>query len=274
MRWLPAGCRQALRRAYYAWQIRAGRFGSDEADFSLLSRLVGNGETVLDIGANVGRYTLRLSELVGRSGRVFAFEPVPETFEILAANARRARYENITLMNVAVSNASRVARLVVPTAQAGFAAHYFAHVDEKEQGGPGRSVGQVCGWDGEIERCQQGERETPDESKPLSLCCSSPLGDSRGLCAFCCSIDALGIAERISLAKIDVEGHERQVLEGMRETIDRDRPTLIVEGDDPAVAALLEEFGYRGRSIEGTRNRIFTPAGRWAMVEAACAAAG
>jgi FkbM family methyltransferase len=55
---------------------------------------------VIDVGANVGHYTLRLAELVGPEGRVIAIEPIPRTFALLAANC--AHLPNVSLLNVAI----------------------------------------------------------------------------------------------------------------------------------------------------------------------------
>src|SRR5688572_3204906 len=41
---------------------------------------VGNGDVVFDIGANAGAYTLLLAQWVGTHGRVFAFEPAPDSY--------------------------------------------------------------------------------------------------------------------------------------------------------------------------------------------------
>ncbi|MBI3666825.1 MAG: FkbM family methyltransferase [Acidobacteria bacterium] len=108
--------------------MAAGRFRSDEPEFDQLPDLVHQGDWVLDIGANVGQYTLRLSELVGEEGRVIAFEPISETAEILAAMARRARYRNITLLNVAVSERAGLLRLRVPTTADGLPNYFQARV--------------------------------------------------------------------------------------------------------------------------------------------------
>ena len=54
-------------------------------------RLVKPGDTVLDVGANVGYMTLAMSARLARSGRVFSFEPHPELFEELAGNVATAR---------------------------------------------------------------------------------------------------------------------------------------------------------------------------------------
>lgn len=52
----------------------------------LVTRLVGSGETCLDVGANVGWYTVLFRRLVGPTGAVHAFEPNPPVFSRLRAN--------------------------------------------------------------------------------------------------------------------------------------------------------------------------------------------
>ena len=42
----------------------------------------------MDLGANIGYYTLILAQLVGKSGHVYAFEPDPLNFEILSKNVK------------------------------------------------------------------------------------------------------------------------------------------------------------------------------------------
>ena len=57
-------------------------------------------------------------------------------------------------------------------------------------------------------------------------------------------LDDVVPTQRVALIKVDAEGHELHVLEGLRRTIARDRPQLIVEGDNPLVRKFLEPFGY------------------------------
>ncbi len=111
---LPPATRQLMRAAKHRLDFALGRFRSDEPEFQRLAGLVRPGDWVLDVGANVGHYTLRFSELVGQDGRVIAFEPIAETVEILSAMSCRAPFRNITLLNVAVSDRAGLLRLQVP----------------------------------------------------------------------------------------------------------------------------------------------------------------
>ena len=47
------------------------------------------GDVVVDIGANIGYVSLLAASLVGPTGQVIAFEPVPSIADLLEANARR-----------------------------------------------------------------------------------------------------------------------------------------------------------------------------------------
>lgn len=62
------------------------------------------GDIVLDIGANIGYYTLIFANLVGSEGKVFAFEPDPGNFALLEKNVEANGYHNVILVNKAVSN--------------------------------------------------------------------------------------------------------------------------------------------------------------------------
>jgi len=103
---LPDSMRSPLKRMRYRAQIRGGTFISPEPDFRVLSNYLRPGEWAIDVGANVGHYTLRMSDIVGETGRVVAFEPIPETFKLLCANVRR---RNVTFLNAAASAKSSVA---------------------------------------------------------------------------------------------------------------------------------------------------------------------
>ena len=57
-----------------------------EAEVLLIRALVSQGDTVLDVGANIGGLSVAFARMVGDSGRVHAFEPRAETASFLRAN--------------------------------------------------------------------------------------------------------------------------------------------------------------------------------------------
>ena len=64
----------------------------ETAEFRSLLR---PGDTVIDVGANVGWYTLLASSRVGPSGQVVAFEPVPSALAFLRENVAANRLANV-----------------------------------------------------------------------------------------------------------------------------------------------------------------------------------
>jgi FkbM family methyltransferase len=65
---------------------------------------VGEGDTVIDAGANVGLYSIVLARAVGPTGRVVAFEPVPETVERLRASVQVNGLANVQIEAAAVGD--------------------------------------------------------------------------------------------------------------------------------------------------------------------------
>ena len=64
------------------------------------SSFLKSGDVVLDIGANIGEHTSEFSRLVGNTGKVIAFEPIPELFEELVS--KFSDLKNIVYYNYAV----------------------------------------------------------------------------------------------------------------------------------------------------------------------------
>lgn len=74
----------------------------DDFETTLLEKEIQKGNVVLDLGANIGFYTLVLARLVGEKGKVYAFEADPTNFEILKKNVEINGYKNVILINKAV----------------------------------------------------------------------------------------------------------------------------------------------------------------------------
>lgn len=79
--------------------------GSYEFDKQhLFEQTVAPGSVVFDLGGHVGFYTLLAAELVGPTGRVFVFEPLPRNLAYLREHLRLNRVENVTVLEAAVSD--------------------------------------------------------------------------------------------------------------------------------------------------------------------------
>jgi FkbM family methyltransferase len=61
------------------------------------------GDTFVDLGANIGYFSLLASKIVGPAGSVIAVEASPQTFGLLKANLGRNHCENVTALNVAAT---------------------------------------------------------------------------------------------------------------------------------------------------------------------------
>jgi FkbM family methyltransferase len=84
----------SLDRLVFLALHRAGVMGKEEA--RLLEKLVEPGMQILDVGANIGLYTLLLARLTGEAGKVFAFEPEPNLFSVLCENCAANAAHNVT----------------------------------------------------------------------------------------------------------------------------------------------------------------------------------
>jgi FkbM family methyltransferase len=77
------------------------------ADERILSFLRA-GDTIVDIGANIGTVSLAAASIVGKLGKVLAIEPHPETFQNLESNIRLNKYTNITTFQYAVGRENKI----------------------------------------------------------------------------------------------------------------------------------------------------------------------
>jgi FkbM family methyltransferase len=127
LRWsqtvLPAdGCRTVRTRDGFRLRVRLsdwlGRHvyvtGEYEpATAAALRALLGPGDTFIDVGANVGYFSLLASRRVGGAGRVYAFEPVPATHADLLENLRLNHAGNVSARSEALAEAPGEARFFV-----------------------------------------------------------------------------------------------------------------------------------------------------------------
>lgn len=80
---------------------------------SVVKSIMRRGMVFVDVGANIGYFTLLAARIVGKEGRVFAFEPEPHNFELLVRNIAINGYQNITPVQKAISNRNGTAELFI-----------------------------------------------------------------------------------------------------------------------------------------------------------------
>lgn len=74
----------------------------DKHHLQLIRKIVKPGNVVLDIGANVGFYSVFFSETAGENGRIYSFEPDPENFRHLKKEIGNQR--NVTAIQKAIGS--------------------------------------------------------------------------------------------------------------------------------------------------------------------------
>jgi FkbM family methyltransferase len=82
---------------------------SEERNMSYLKKIVMPGQIVVDVGANIGIYSVVLAKWVGKQGHVFAFEPAPDNIKLLRKTIKLNQFDNITITQKAISNKPGIA---------------------------------------------------------------------------------------------------------------------------------------------------------------------
>jgi FkbM family methyltransferase len=102
----------------------------EKYETELFKRLVKKGMVVVDIGANIGYYTLLAAHLVGYEGKVFAFEPDPYNYNLLCKNIEVNGYRNVISIRKAVFSKSGEMKLFLDKINLGGHSLSEANVDK------------------------------------------------------------------------------------------------------------------------------------------------
>ena len=82
----------------------------------LLLGVLRPGMNVVDVGANLGYYTLLAAKAVGKSGRVWSFEPEPHNFMLMVKSMHASDFHNIEPVQIALSDKAGTEKLLSGTA--------------------------------------------------------------------------------------------------------------------------------------------------------------
>ena len=158
----------------------------------LIQKNIFSGNIVVDIGANIGFFTLIMANGVKKEGKVFSFEPELENYKLLSKNVKENNLQNIILENKAVGNKN------------GSTEMYLA---SKENNIYSQSMHRI--FSSKI----VSQNSTPITIKIIKL-------DD--------FFEKLDLIKKIDLIKIDVEGAEFDVLKGMDKILDSNKDLKII----------------------------------------------
>ena len=168
-----------------------------ELDTIMVEKLVKNEDVVIDVGAAIGYYTLILARAVGNKGTVIAFEPKEGRFEILKNNIKLNGYDNVIVENKAIMLDGQEKK-------------FFVHDDN------------TAGYRFITNRSD--DNLTKKFSKPVDVLTTD-------LDAY---LTDLGIIDKISFMKIDVDGPELLVLQSGRQLLKNQNLNILLEWDQDA----------------------------------------
>jgi FkbM family methyltransferase len=192
----------------------------EEETTALFKKIVKPGDVVLDLGANIGYFTILAARLVGPKGKVFSFEPEPTNFHYLTKNIEVNNYTNAFAYQKAVADKAGTTQLYVCSYDSG---HHTIH--------------QYEGIDAYRRGRQSNMRSVPIDT----IAIDNFLQDK---------------TDRVDIIKMDVEGAEALALNGMKGTLQRNPhikifleyfPLLMKKmGSSPETYAqsLLNDFGF------------------------------
>jgi len=161
-------------------------------EFFWLDKALEPGDTFIDIGANMGLYSLFAARKVGPSGLVVAIEPSSRDFERLRSHVELNGLTNVYLLQIAASNHKGEARLLVACDK--------------------RAGHNTLGYFGY-------HRVFPKTIEIVRLERVDEIVQLMGL-------------QKVDFLKLDVEGAEFHVLEGAQDTLRIFRPTILLELSD------------------------------------------
>ena len=77
---------------------------------TVIRNVLKKGDVFLDVGANIGYYTLLASSLVKSDGKVIAFEPNPQNLQLIYSSLLESEADNVTIYPYAASDAADMLR--------------------------------------------------------------------------------------------------------------------------------------------------------------------
>lgn len=205
-----------LRKKY--WETPVPHWIHSTTDIALAVQQVSCGSNAIDIGADVGLFSIPLGRKVGDNGTVLAFEPNRESYDILRNSVRCRKINSINSYNLALGKTDTDAFLETPI----------------KKGRKHNALSKI-------------KTDLRHRFFQESECCRVPV---RTLDSIVSSMQW----NSLDFIKIDAEGFELNILQGGEYTLHRFSPSLLIEIEDAHtlqyghskqdVLAFLDSLGY------------------------------
>ncbi len=98
----------------YIHLINAGFLKTKYPELFYLKKIIKPGDTCIDIGANLGYYSVQMSKLTGINGKVYSVEPVPMFNQIWTNNVKLSGIKNLQLMPYALGQTDCTVKMGMP----------------------------------------------------------------------------------------------------------------------------------------------------------------
>jgi len=175
----------------YIFLISKGYSKTKYAELYFTKQIVKEGDTVLDIGANLAYYSYFLADKVGQTGQLLAVEPIPLFAEVWRKNMRK--YSNFKLFNCALGNEEQTSVTMSIPIVNGVVRHGLTKIDGQGEESWGRLL---------------------EFKVPMHI------GDS---------LLASENLKQLNFIKCDVEGYEQYVIPSLEKSITEFKPLIQIE---------------------------------------------
>ena len=100
----------SMRKTFQAYALNRIH---EESTTELFNKVLKEGDVVVDLGANIGYFTLLAAKLVGKNGKVYSFEPEPRNFSFLEKNIELNNYKQVIANQKAIAEGPGTVKLYI-----------------------------------------------------------------------------------------------------------------------------------------------------------------
>ena len=192
----------------------------------IISKFCNLGSIVMDIGANMGEWSLHMAKMVGGNGRVFSFEPIPSMVQALEKTIAINNFSQVSISECAISNKTGHSQFSMPFDKDNQAIPYWSRLVLGEEFATPKWIDNP--W-AKVATTKTIEVQTTTLDRFTS---------EKSI-------------TKLDFIKIDVEGHEKYVIEGGQKTLKTLKPAIILEAaneetaDREIIADQLRKLNYK-----------------------------